>query len=446
MLRHGGRSEEFDGNRDAIRARIMAPRLDDEYLVWQLPELAALPWHWLDTPGWDALDRNLPVDIEPSDLADLWVVTTSATHPMSAGDRLLLAQLAAIATPAQVLVVITRCDQIETGRLNELSAYVDRIVGQIWPSDPPVTLAVSSLTKHGLEGLRDRLATAVFSHMTGRLSSELATWRKMLEELEEIGRMRSLASLESNTVDTARERLHAELSVAIAELKGSVDALTQDVVDSLEEELPAAQRMIAPLFARRLEERVKRAIEAIGGRLEKELARVLGGDLHQKGSVSLALRAFTTLIDRRSPDVFEARGAMMGASLGAAGLSAALFATLPLIGIPLAVAYLAGGLAGGALGALLGGREILVDTERLRERVGVPLAREVVAELDRVMAAARIEIDRLCDVMDGAAALQHGSPSSSGPAATVREAVSAAKTRAAELSVQVDTLRSESSC
>jgi len=163
-----------------------------------------------------------------------------------------------------------------------------------------------------------------------------------------------------------------------------------------------------PELARRLERAVTERLDRIGQQLTASLTERLGDDLPQEGMAALALERLTNMLDKRPPG-FEPRSAALGASLGlSAGLSAALFASIPLIGVPFAVAWLGAGLAGGALGALFGGKGIIVDAEMLREKVGNALFKEVEGEIDRAAAVARLELDRFCDVMERATALQAG--------------------------------------
>lgn len=393
---------------DAIRARIRAPQPGDEYVVWQVGALA-VPWSWLDTPGWDALERTGPLELDPWELADIWVLTTSATHPMAAGDRTLLLQLAALASAREVCVVVTRADQLDDDAHTEVVRWVEERVADLWRGDAPGVLAVSARTGDGIEPLTERLASAARSQGERRLLHELNAWGRLLDELTQVGQLKSLSGLEERTLASAREGLRRRLADAMADLRGRLPAIGEEIVRSLEEELPAAQRSIAPTYARRLESRLTAELDAVGRELEAALRSALGADLPGGGGLSLAVEQLTTLLDRGPPSNFEPRSAAMGASLGlSAGLSAALFAAIPVIGVPFAVASIAAGLAGGALGALFGGRGLVVDTEQLRERVASPLLHELDAELDRLAATARLEIERLCNVMERAAQVQHG--------------------------------------
>jgi GTP-binding protein EngB required for normal cell division len=439
-------ARELPADRDSVRAAIRNPGEEADYLVWQLPELRATPWDWLDTPGWDALDRDRALDLDPWDLADVWVLTTSATHPMSAGDRTLLAQIAALARGDHVCVVVTRADQVDAGGLDEVRTFVERQVRDVWQEGTPAVLAVSSRTGDGVTELHDHLSGVVARLMAERLVYEVSAWRRLLDELDQIGSMKALAAVEARTVHTARDRLHRQLLGRMAALKTEVPRLAEETLRGLDDELPAAQRNIAPEFARRLERAVSAQIDAIGRELQDSLAAALGGDLPQKATVQLALERLTTLLDRRGPARFESRSAAMGASLGlSAGLSAALFAAIPMIGVPFAVASLAAGLAGGALGALFGGKGIIVDGEMLRDKVALPLIREVQSELDRVTAGARLEIDRLCNVMERAASLQSGGQGARG-GAMLRAGVSKARGRADELLAQAEALAGRMPC
>jgi hypothetical protein len=339
----------------------------------------------------------------------VWMLTTSATHPMSSGDRILLAQLAALAAGRQVTVVVTRADQVDAAELEEILAYVRAQVAEEWPEETPDVLAVSARSGHGIEALGAHLGRAVVRLMSERLQYELRAWRRMLDELDQLGGMTELAAVGAKTVRAARAEMHRQLLASMADLKADIPRLGDLAIRSLEDELPGARRTVAPELARRLERAVTARIDRIGQQLTASLTERLGDDLPQEGMAALALERLSNMLDKRPPDRFEPRSAALGASLGlSAGLSAALFASIPLIGVPFAVAWLGAGLAGGALGALFGGKGIIVDAEMLREKVGNPLFKEVEGEIDRASAVARLELDRFCDVMERATALQAG--------------------------------------
>ncbi|MEJ7728409.1 MAG: dynamin family protein [Polyangiaceae bacterium] len=401
-------SSELAADRKTVRERICSPGDDVDYLVWQLPELSGTPWSWLDTPGWDALERDRALELDPWDLADVWMLTTSATHPMSSGDRILLAQLAALAAGRQVTVVVTRADQVDAAELEEILAYVRAQVAEEWPEETPQVLAVSSRSGHGIEALGAHLGRAVVRLMSERLQYELRAWRRMLDELDQLGGMTELGAVGARTVRAARAEMHRQLLASMADLKADIPRLGDLAIRSLEDDLPGARRTVAPELARRLERAVTERLDRIGQQLTASLTERLGDDLPQEGMAALAMERLTNMLDKRPPG-FEPRSAALGASLGlSAGLSAALFASIPLIGVPFAVAWLGAGLAGGALGALFGGKGIIVDAEMLRDKVGNALFKEVEGEIDRAAAVARLELDRFCDVMERATALQGG--------------------------------------
>ena len=438
-------AREVPPDRNSVRALIRAPGEDAEYLVWQLPELGATPWDWLDTPGWDALDRDRALDLDPWDLADVWVLATSATHPMASGDRTLLAQIAALANGGQVCVVITRADQVEPDALEEIEAFVRQQVSEIWPEQTPSVIAVSSRSGSGIDALKDHLSGVVATLVASRLRSELRSWRRLLDELDQISNMKALAAVGSRTVRAARERLHRQLLGQMAALKTEVPRLAEEEVRALKKDLPKTTREVAPEFARRLEAAVSLEIDSIGRELQESLAATLGSDLPQKASVHLALERLTTLIDRREPDRFEPKSTALGSALGAtAGIYAALFA-IPMIGVPLAVASIVGGLSGGAMGALLFGKGLVTDCDMLREKIATPLIGEVQKELDRVTAGARLEIDRLCNVMERAIVLQSSGPGEGG-GAKLHGRVSRARGQADELLAKGEALAATLPC
>lgn len=402
-------SSELDPDRKTVRARICNPGEDVDYLVWQLPELQSTPWSWLDTPGWDALERDRALELDPWDLADVWMLTTSATHPMSAGDRILLAQLSALAAGRQVTVVVTRADQVEAAELEQILDYVRAQVAEEWPQETPAVMAVSSRSGQGIEALTAHLGASLVRLVSERLQYELRAWQRMLDELDQLGSMTALGAVGEKTVRVAREDMHRQLLAAMAELKADVPRLGDRAIRSLEDDLPGPRRTLAPKLAQRLERAITERLDRIGRELTASLTERLGHDMPQEGMAALALERLTNMVDRSGPDQFEPRGAALGASLGlSAGLSTALFASIPLIGVPFLIAWLGAGLAGGALGALFGGKGFMVDAEMLREKVGNPLFKEVESELDRATAVARLELDRFCDVMESATALQAG--------------------------------------
>jgi hypothetical protein len=407
-LRGGVRRESLIGTGDGsvpgpvsaaeIRALITNPRSAARYVVWQDPAASAIPWEWLDMPGSSVLPpKDISLQLTPRDLADVCVLATSALQPLPFGDLRHCIQLGEVFAGANLVVALTRCDQLGPDELDSVRSYVAGKLKEALPGRAVTLLAVSATSRSGIPELTQHLATVLRDRQREQLAHEIAAWRTTMGEIKDLVDLRELADLQLPTIETARTQLRAVLYESGGQLKLKVPRIVEDATRQIAHSLPASERAIFVFIRQQLLACVSEDLRRISQLLMKTLANALARDLPNPRAVNTVLARIGAVSQPNLPDLFDRSSAIVGLGMGAAlGAIAPLFAAAA--GVAVAIG-LAGGLAGSLIGGFAGTGQNLITPNDVRALVGHPLTTSALSELDRVFAFSAHEIDRTCALL-----------------------------------------------
>ncbi len=379
-----------------LRELITNPGADARYLVMQAPEAAGIPWEWLDTPGTNSESKKdrWPFP-HPTTLADICVFVSPATQALSLGDVQQLLWLAESFPKRHLLVVISRVDLLPSEQIGVVRNYVTKAVRDLFPTDPPSVFYVSATVAGGVTELREHLAELVYDMQEHRLKYEVKTFNKLLADVKKIMELKEFAGVRIETIAAAQERVIADLQAGVLDLTRAVPKFSEDILGTMSGRLPEKQRRLSTEFHEQLVANIQSSVDALGRRLNQTFVEVIQKDLKNRAVATTLNDKFSELFQLGSPELFDPKGAAMGAAVGV-GLVAAVGLALPIVGTALLGVALASSAAGGVLGGLFGSGTTIATVEEFRERIARPSVTQVQSGLGNASQEAVRHVEQFC--------------------------------------------------
>lgn len=379
-----------------LRELITNPDADARYLVMQAPEAAGVPWDWLDTPGTNSESKKdrWPFP-HPRTLADICVLVSPATQALSLGDVQQLLWLAESFPKGHLLIAISRVDLLPTEQLGVVRNYVAKTVRDLFPTDSPNMFYVSASVAGGFTELREHLAELVYGIQKHRLAYEMESFDKLLADVKKIMALKEFAGVRIETIEEAQERVTEDLRAGVLDITRAVPKFSEDILANMAGRLPEKQRRLATEFHKQLVANIQSAVDALGKRLNQTFVEAIQKDLKNRALATTLNDRFSELFQLGSPELFDNKGAAMGAAVGV-GLVAAVGLALPIVGTALLGAALASSAAGGVLGGLFGSGTTIATAEEFRERIARPSVTQVQSGLGNASQEAVSHVEQFC--------------------------------------------------
>jgi GTP-binding protein EngB required for normal cell division len=395
-----------------VRNHITKPEPGVAYVVLQTADAARIPWAWLDLPGENA-PQGAPSTMDLSAFADLCLVATPATQPLTMFNRAALQELATHFPGETLIVVVTRADQLRRDDRDEVLTFVKDTLRTALTGRKVGTLLVSALEDEHLDELKQTIAKALAHQQRGRLEQALQLWRAGLQLLlrlskEPFGFPRNstehdidLLAAQFAKVPLARTELHRLASGAIVELKSRVPVLAEDAWNK------CAQKGEETLARRFLDE--------YAGRLQEQIEKTVFATIREFGCVLQQYVPNLTFIDYLVEPIYEvaksshlaershldASGNLAWFALSGSSLVAGLG------GLVSGIAGLAGGPVGVAIGAMAGLANVVMASSSAhsalhanKTSVRALVLDSVERRLEMTSARTHEDIDNLCDALE----------------------------------------------
>ncbi len=227
------------------------------------------------------------------------------------------------------------------------------------------------------------------------LAYEMESFGKLLADVKKIMALKEFAGVRIETIEAAQERVTIDLRVGVLDITRAVPKLSEEILANMAGRLPEKQRKLATEFHKQLVANIQSSVDGLGRRLNQTFVEAIQKDLKNRAVATTLNDKFSELFQLGSPELFDAKGAAMGAAVGV-GLVAAVGLALPIVGTALLGAALASSAAGGVLGGLFGSGTTIATVEEFRERIARPAVTQVQSGLGNASQEAVRHVEQFC--------------------------------------------------